>query len=209
MSVNLSIKNVPDHLADRLRQRADAALREAARLPRVARDDSALEHLRLSAALRRRMLESGELLPTFAELAGAKVPDDIDGLSFVPELLGEKAAGHAQSQHEYLYWSSLEGETAVGARMGDWKLVQYRAKKQRGDKPAAAVDQAGYWYRPVYNGRQRCLNVTVRSSWSPILRQRDHEFRLRHINTQDRMCRLLPAHSFGERVSATSRRPGG
>ena len=32
-----------------------------------------------------------DVLPTFAELAGAETPHDIDGLSIVPELLGETA----------------------------------------------------------------------------------------------------------------------
>jgi len=68
-----------------------------------------------------------DVLPTLAELAGAKVPDDIDGLSIVPELLGEEAAGRKQPRHEYLYWE-LSGWTAV--RMGDWKAV--RPTRRRG-----------------------------------------------------------------------------
>jgi len=64
-----------------------------------------------------------DVLPTVAELAGAKVPDDIDGLSIVPELLGEEAAGRKQASHPYLYWE-LSGWTAV--RMGDWKAVRPR-----------------------------------------------------------------------------------
>src|SRR5256885_12624791 len=34
-----------------------------------------------------------DFLPTAAELAGAKVPSGIDGLSMVPAILGEAAAG--------------------------------------------------------------------------------------------------------------------
>jgi arylsulfatase A-like enzyme len=62
-----------------------------------------------------------DLLPTLAELAGAKAPEDIDGMSIVPELLGEQAAGRKQSQHEYLYWE-LGDQIAV--RMQNWKAVQ-------------------------------------------------------------------------------------
>jgi arylsulfatase A-like enzyme len=84
-----------------------------------------------------------DFLPTACELAGAQMPDAYradstagsDGISYLPTLLGKP---DRQRKHEYLYWSSLEGETAVGVRMGDWKLVQYRAKKRRGGKPSAA-----------------------------------------------------------------------
>ncbi|MBI3461555.1 MAG: arylsulfatase [Planctomycetes bacterium] len=61
-----------------------------------------------------------DVFPTFAELAGAPVPQDLDGVSIVPELLGE-AAGRKQQQHEYLYWEFM-GQTAV--RMGNWKAIQ-------------------------------------------------------------------------------------
>jgi len=72
-----------------------------------------------------------DVLPTLAELAGAKPPDDVDGISIVPELLGEKAAGRPQKQHEYLYWE-IGGQTAV--RMGHWKAYRPRS---RGKKRAA------------------------------------------------------------------------
>src|SRR5882672_3471924 len=40
-----------------------------------------------------------DALPTLAELAGAKPPEKIDGISMVPALLGDSAAGRAQEQH--------------------------------------------------------------------------------------------------------------
>jgi arylsulfatase A-like enzyme len=64
-----------------------------------------------------------DMLPTIAELAGAQAPGDLDGISLVPEMLGEAEAGRKQAQHEYLYWE-LNGQTAV--RMGNWKAVQPR-----------------------------------------------------------------------------------
>jgi hypothetical protein len=39
----------------------------------------------------------------------------------LPELIGEKAAGHAQLQHEYLYWE-IGGWVAI--RQGDWRAVK-------------------------------------------------------------------------------------
>ncbi|KKK80727.1 hypothetical protein LCGC14_2820590, partial [marine sediment metagenome] len=53
------------------------------------------------------------------ELAGIDAPQQIDGISYLPTLLGEAAR---QKQHEYLYWE-FHGLRAV--RMGRWKAVGY------------------------------------------------------------------------------------
>lgn len=62
-----------------------------------------------------------DLLPTVAEVSGAKLPPGIDGLSILPELIGEKAAGRKQPQHEFLYWE-IAGWTAI--RQGNWRAVR-------------------------------------------------------------------------------------
>lgn len=62
-----------------------------------------------------------DVLPTLAELTGARLPEGIDGMSIVPELLGEEAAGRKQRSHEYLYWE-IGGQTAV--RKAHWKAIQ-------------------------------------------------------------------------------------
>ena len=66
-----------------------------------------------------------DFLPTACELAGTSIPSHwkTDGISYLPTLLGRNSE---QRQHPYLYWASSEGETSVGVRRGDWKLVQYR-----------------------------------------------------------------------------------
>ncbi len=61
-----------------------------------------------------------DFLPTAAELAGAKAPADIDGISVVPTLLGKGD----QKQHEFLYWEFHEGGSKQAVRMGDWKAVR-------------------------------------------------------------------------------------
>jgi len=66
-----------------------------------------------------------DVLPTLAELAGAKAPKDVDGISIVPELLGEDAAGRKQAEHEYLYW---EYGRQVAVRMGHWKAIRPNPK---------------------------------------------------------------------------------
>lgn len=59
-----------------------------------------------------------DVLPTLAELAGADIPDDVDGISFLPTLLGKTAE---QQQHDYLYW---ELGSHIAVRQGSWKAVK-------------------------------------------------------------------------------------
>lgn len=64
-----------------------------------------------------------DVFPTLAELADAKAPDDLDGISILTELVGESVTGHKQDQHEFLYWE-YGNQTAV--RMGQWKAIRVR-----------------------------------------------------------------------------------
>ncbi|NRB27546.1 MAG: arylsulfatase [Roseibacillus sp.] len=57
-----------------------------------------------------------DFLPTACELAGAKVPAGLDGVSFVNALRGMK-----QRSHDYLYWKYGRKEAL---RAGKWKLVR-------------------------------------------------------------------------------------
>jgi arylsulfatase A-like enzyme len=61
-----------------------------------------------------------DFLPTVAELAGAKAPNDIDGISVVPTLLGKGK----QRTHDFLYWEFHERGSQQAVRMGDWKAVR-------------------------------------------------------------------------------------
>jgi len=63
-----------------------------------------------------------DLFPTVAALAGAEIPEDIDGISFVPTLLGREKE---QEKHDYLYWEFYERGGRKALRKGDWKLVKY------------------------------------------------------------------------------------
>lgn len=69
-----------------------------------------------------------DLLPTFAELAGAEAPTDriIDGKDISDLLLGKK---DAKSPHAELYYED------GGVRQGKWKLVTYRWREKKGAKP--------------------------------------------------------------------------
>jgi arylsulfatase len=63
-----------------------------------------------------------DVLPTLGELVKSDVPADIDGISFLPELLGEEEG--QQKDHDFLYWEfpSYQGQQAV--RMGNWKGIR-------------------------------------------------------------------------------------
>jgi arylsulfatase A-like enzyme len=62
-----------------------------------------------------------DFLPTAAEIVGAEPPENIDGISYLPTLLGE----NDQKQHDYLYWEFHEKNGRLAVRQGDWKLVRY------------------------------------------------------------------------------------
>ncbi|HOK24946.1 MAG TPA: arylsulfatase [Bacteroidales bacterium] len=66
-----------------------------------------------------------DVMPTLAEITGAKVPDGIDGISFLPSLLGRKK----QKQHDYLYWEFHEQGGKQAVRMGNWKGVRLNVNK--------------------------------------------------------------------------------
>ncbi|MEZ6073879.1 MAG: arylsulfatase [Pirellulales bacterium] len=61
-----------------------------------------------------------DVLPTLAELAGANVPDGMDGHSVATELCADGGESE-QAEHDYLYWE-YDGGRAV--RAGDWKLIR-------------------------------------------------------------------------------------
>ena len=65
-----------------------------------------------------------DVLPTLCDVAGADKPKDIDGISFLPVLLGEK-----QKKHEFLYWEYPEYGGQIAVRMGKWKAVCRNMRK--------------------------------------------------------------------------------
>lgn len=62
-----------------------------------------------------------DFLPTMAEIIDAEIPENIDGISFLPELT---SAGE-QKKHDYLYWEFHENNGRQAIRQGDWKAVKY------------------------------------------------------------------------------------
>ena len=66
-----------------------------------------------------------DFLPTAAEIAKEKPPENIDGISMLPTLLGQKQT----NRHEFLYWEFHEKGTKQAVRMGDWKAVRLGPKQ--------------------------------------------------------------------------------
>lgn len=67
-----------------------------------------------------------DIMPTFAELAGVKLTENVDGISFLPTLIGDTSK---QARHDHLYWEFHEQGGRRALRQGDWKLLQYDLDK--------------------------------------------------------------------------------
>lgn len=65
-----------------------------------------------------------DVLPTFAAIAAHPIPNQTDGISFLPTLLG----ADDQKAHEALYWEFHEGDGLQAIRQGKWKAVRLNAK---------------------------------------------------------------------------------
>lgn len=65
----------------------------------------------------------GDLMATFAEIAGVKVPANRDGISLVPTLLGRGG----RRQHDFLYWEFYERGVSQAVLLdGRWKALRVR-----------------------------------------------------------------------------------
>lgn len=67
-----------------------------------------------------------DFLPTCADLVNVKVPDNVDGISYLPTLLGNTSQ---QKLHDYLYW---ERNQSQAIRKGDMKAnIFYNKANQK------------------------------------------------------------------------------
>lgn len=75
-----------------------------------------------------------DIMPTLADIAGVKLPEQSNGISILPTLLGNK-----QLQHDFLYWElHLNFKPKKGndkgfrqaIRQGNWKAVRYGIKSK-------------------------------------------------------------------------------
>jgi arylsulfatase A-like enzyme len=63
-----------------------------------------------------------DVLPTLAEIAGARAPGGLDGMSMARALRGEP-----QPAHSFFYWEFHERGFQQAVRMGRWKAVRLKA----------------------------------------------------------------------------------
>lgn len=98
-----------------------------------------------------------DFLPTVADLVGAQIPGDVDGVSVLPILRGER-----QVHRPPLYWEFHEGGFSQAARRGDWKAVRrspgapvelYALNRDPGETNNAALDypEVARWMEEFLN----------------------------------------------------------
>jgi arylsulfatase A len=62
-----------------------------------------------------------DFLPTVCDIAGVETPKGLDGLSYLPTLLGNV---EGQKPHDHLYWEFHEQGGKRALRLGPWKAIQ-------------------------------------------------------------------------------------
>ncbi len=67
-----------------------------------------------------------DVMPTLCAMVGVDPPPNIDGISFLPTLLGE-----SQIAHDYLYWEFHEQGGKQAIRMNNWKGVRLNVHDNR------------------------------------------------------------------------------
>ncbi len=65
-----------------------------------------------------------DVLPTLCDIAGTPIPENTDGISFLPTLKGE-----GQPEHELLYWEFPGNGGQQAVRFGKWKAMRKDIKK--------------------------------------------------------------------------------
>ncbi len=66
-----------------------------------------------------------DVLPTLCDIAGVETPKDVDGLSFLPVLMGDEV----KNANAYYYWEFPEYHGQQAVRMGKWKALRKNIKK--------------------------------------------------------------------------------
>ena len=72
-------------------------------------------------------LAAWDFLPTAMGIALTQPPENIDGISVLPVLLGQTQT----NRHDFFYWEMKNGaDVAQAARMDDWKIVRAKANEK-------------------------------------------------------------------------------
>jgi len=67
-----------------------------------------------------------DVMPTICDVAGIDTPENTDGISFLPELLGEK-----QEKHESFYFENSGGRRSTKQAIikDNWKCIRFKVRK--------------------------------------------------------------------------------
>ena len=100
-----------------------------------------------------------DLLPTFAELAGGRIPRGIDGRSFAALLRGGRRRGDSR-----LYWQHRGEHLGEAVRFGPWKAVRYgggRVELYRLDRDIRELHDVSRRHRAVARKAARLMHHAV------------------------------------------------
>ncbi len=67
-----------------------------------------------------------DFMPTVCDVVDIETPEGLDGISYLPELLGKE-----QPKHEYLYWEFHERDGKQAIRKGKWKAIRVNFLKDK------------------------------------------------------------------------------
>ena len=81
-----------------------------------------------------------DIMPTVADITGATIPVAIDGISFLPTLLGQPG----QKSHPYMFWINTTGASRDCVIADGWKLIEEvdTANSVRGPENVGALGEA-------------------------------------------------------------------
>ena len=65
-----------------------------------------------------------DFLPTFADLVNVEKPEDTDGISFLPTLLGKQQ----ETEHDFLYWEFFELGGKQAILKDNWKAIKLNVR---------------------------------------------------------------------------------
>ena len=98
------------------------------------------------------------MLPTLLSAARVSKPREIDGVSFLPTLLGREQL----KKHDFLYWEMHEYGSQQAARKGDWKVIR--------PAPGKALELYNLQRDPTESQNVASLNPKVVGDFENFLR---------------------------------------
>ncbi len=114
------------------------------------------------------MVQNIDYAPTFLDLAGAPIPDDIQGRSLLPVLKGEKEVGRwrdAIYYHFYEYPAEHAVKRHYGIRTNRWKLIHFYNDIDTWelyDLQADPTEMNNLYGKPEYKKVQKQLHKQLR-----------------------------------------------